>query len=156
MPAPALPYPTEGTLSRAQRWVSLAEITVGTLIVIGHNMLHVLPNEVPILFVLFWISFRLRDGSLSVPALGQPKSWRKAILMAVAAAALLQLGSNLVIQPLAGHLWHRPEQMPSVLNVPAFDWKLALRNLAFVWIFAGFGEEVGYRGYLADADGGRR
>jgi membrane protease YdiL (CAAX protease family) len=126
--------------------------------VIGHNVLHVLPNEVPILFVLFWISFRLRDGTWRVQALQRPKSWRKAILMAVAAAALLQLGSNLIIQPLASHLWPRPERMPSVLNVPAFNWKLALRNLAIVWVFAGFGEEVGYRGYLLTraADVGNR
>jgi membrane protease YdiL (CAAX protease family) len=35
-----------------------------------------------------------------------------------------------------------------LLKIPALDWKLALRNLAMVWIFAGFGEEIGYRGYL--------
>jgi membrane protease YdiL (CAAX protease family) len=153
-----VPHSTEGVPSLRQRWVSLAEITLGTFIVIGHNVLRILPNEVPILFVLFWISFRLRDGNWSVPALQRPKSWRKAILMAVAATALLQLGSNLVIQPLAGHLWPRPEQMSSVLNVPAFDWKLALRNLTFVWVFAGLGEEVGYRGYLLTraADVGNR
>jgi len=28
------------------------------------------------------------------------------------------------------------------------EWKSALRNLAIVWLFAGFGEEIGYRGYL--------
>jgi hypothetical protein len=32
--------------------------------------------------------------------------------------------------------------------VPAHDWKFAVRNLAIVWVFAGFGEEVSYRGYL--------
>jgi hypothetical protein len=48
--------------------------------------------------------------------------------MAVSGATLLQLGSNLAIQPLASHLWHRPEQISSTLKVPAFNWKLALRN----------------------------
>jgi hypothetical protein len=68
--------------------------------------------------------------------------------MVIVAAALMQLGSQLVIQPLASHLWHRPEQVSSLLKVPAHDWKFAVRNLAIVWVFAGFGEELGYRGYL--------
>jgi membrane protease YdiL (CAAX protease family) len=34
--------------------------------------------------------------------------------------------------------------MSSLLAVPAMDWKLALRNLAIIWVFAGFGEEVAY------------
>jgi hypothetical protein len=32
--------------------------------------------------------------------------------------------------------------------VPAHDWEFAVRNLAIVWVFAGFGEELAYRGYL--------
>jgi hypothetical protein len=121
---------------------------LGALIVIGHNVFHIVPNEVPILFVLFWISLRLRDGGWSVAGLTRPKSWWKTALMAIVAAALMQLGSQLVIQPLASHLWHRPEQVSSLLKVPAHDWKSAVRNLAIVWVFAGFGEELGYRGYL--------
>ena len=35
-----------------------------------------------------------------------------------------------------------------MLKIPVHDWKLGLRSLAIVWIFAGFGEEIGYRGYL--------
>jgi hypothetical protein len=126
----------------------LLEVVLGAFIVIGHNVLHIVPNEVPILFVLFWISLRLRDGGWSVAGLTWPKSWGKTLLMATVAAALLLLGSQFVIEPLASHLWHRPEQVSSLLKVPAHDWKFAVRNLAVVWVFAGFGEEVGYRGYL--------
>jgi len=49
-------------LSCGQRWFSLPEFVLGTVIMIGHNVYHVVPNEVPILFVLGLISFRLRDG----------------------------------------------------------------------------------------------
>ena len=138
----------ETRLSRHQRWMSFGEIVLGSFIVIGHNVFHILPNEVPILFVLFWISLRLRDGGWRVAGLKRPKSWLKIMTMAVVAALVLQVGSQLVVQPLASHLWHRPEQVSSLLKVPAHDWNLALRNLALVWIFAGFGEEVSYRGYL--------
>jgi membrane protease YdiL (CAAX protease family) len=140
--------PADRPLSSRYRWISLSEIALGTFFVIGHNVFHIVPNEVPILFVFFWVSFRLRDGGWSMAGLTRPKSWRKTVLMAFGAAAVLLLGSQLLIQPLAAHLWHRPEQASSLLKVPTFDWKLALRNLAIVWIFAGFGEETGYRGYL--------
>ena len=45
-----------------QRWISLAEFLVGAVIVIAHNVYHKIPNEVPILFVLGLVSFKLRDG----------------------------------------------------------------------------------------------
>ena len=68
--------------------------------------------------------------------------------MAIAAAAVLQLGSELMIQPLAHHIWQQPEQVSSIIAKSALNWELALRNLAIVWIFAALGEEVSYRGYL--------
>jgi uncharacterized protein len=140
--------PADRPLTSRYRWISLVEIALGTFFVIGHNVFHILPNEVPILFVFFWVSFWLRDGGWSVAGLTEPKSWWKTVLMAIVAAAVLQLGSELVVQPLASHLWQRPEHVSSLLKIPALDWKLALRNLAIVWIFAAFGEEIGYRGYL--------
>ncbi len=44
--------PEQPPRSSAQRWFSLAELLVGSAIVIGHNVYHVVPNEVPILFAL--------------------------------------------------------------------------------------------------------
>jgi hypothetical protein len=75
-------------LSSGQRWLSLAEFVLGTVIVIGHNVYHVVPNEVPILFVLGLISFRLRDGGWLAMGLQWPTSWRRTVLIALAAAAL--------------------------------------------------------------------
>lgn len=121
---------------------------LGAFIVIGHNVFHIVPNEVPILFVLFWISLRLRDGGWSVAGLTRPNSWWQTVLMAFVAAVLLQLGGQFLIQPLASQIWHAPEQASSLLKVPALAWKPAVRNLAIIWVFAGFGEELSYRGYL--------
>src|ERR1039457_6217441 len=45
-----------------KRWITLIEVLLGAFIVIGHNVYHVVPNEVPFLFVLFWISPRLLRG----------------------------------------------------------------------------------------------
>jgi membrane protease YdiL (CAAX protease family) len=133
-------------LTPGERWISTGEVALGAFLVIGHNVFHIVPNEVPILFVLFWISLRLRDGGWA--ALKRPQSWGKTILIAVVAAAVLQLGSELVIQPLASTIWHSPEHVSSVLQTPSSGWKSSLRSLAIVWVFAAFGEELGYRGYL--------
>ena len=70
-------------LSPVQRWFSLAELVLGGAIVIGHNVFHVIPNEVPILFVLGLISIRLRDGAWTAMGLRWPVSWRRTILFAL-------------------------------------------------------------------------
>jgi membrane protease YdiL (CAAX protease family) len=135
-------------LSSRERYISFAELAFGSFLVIGHNIFHLVPNEVPFLFLLFWISALVRKGRWSAAGLKRPSSWPKTILLALAAVAVLALGSEFVIQPLASHFWHTPENVSSLLKTPVHEWKSALRNLAIVWLFAGFGEEIGYRGYL--------
>src|ERR1700722_16617449 len=70
----------ENRLSPAQRWISLTELLIGAAIVIGHNVYHVVPNEVPILFVIGLLSLRLRDGGWGVIGLRRPDSWKWTIL----------------------------------------------------------------------------
>lgn len=137
-----------------QRALSLAELALGAFIVIGHNVFHIVPNEVPILFVLGWLSLRLRDGGAGrsgvaalVPAILKfPKSWWKTLAFAVPAALLMQLDS-VVLDPISNYFWHAPPDMssfaPLVGNV-----KYAALSLALIWSFAAFGEEISYRGYL--------
>ena len=145
-------------LSPRYRAISLAEVALGTFLVIGHNVFHIVSNEVPLLAGLFFFSFCIRDHGYKIPGFTRPKSWGKTILIALAAAAILQLGSELVVGPLAAHFWPEPQHVSSLINGLAHNWKFALRNLAIVWIFAGFGEELGYRGYLLNraADLGNR
>lgn len=61
---------------RAQpaRLFSAAEFIFGAFVVIGHNVYHIVPNEVPILFALGLISLRLRDGGWSAMGLRRPDS----------------------------------------------------------------------------------
>ena len=134
-------------LTAMQRSVSFAEVLLGAFLVIGHNVFRIVPNEVFFLFALFWISFGVREHGWKVPGLTSPKSWGKTLLMAIGAALVLQLGSDLVVEPLAHHFWPRPEQVSSVIKTTA-NWKDIVRSLAIVWSFAAFGEELGYRGYL--------
>ena len=136
------------SLSLRLRLLSLVEFALGGFIVIGHNVLHILPNEVPILFVLGWISLRLRDGGWKAAGLTRPNSWWKAVALAVGAAAVLQLGSELVVGPLGHRIWPAPQQVSHVIASAALGWKRALTTLLIIWTFASFGEELSYRGYL--------
>src|SRR5579864_2172058 len=133
--------------SKGQRWLSLAEFMVGAAIVIGHNVYHRVPNEVPILFVLALISFRLRDGGWGALGLRWPASWRRTVLIALAAAAVRILLGALVIEPVTAHFWP-PAIAPAGMEKIAGHATEALKWLLLVWTFAAFGEEIGYRGYL--------
>jgi membrane protease YdiL (CAAX protease family) len=144
-------------LSPTQRWFSLAELVVGSAIVIGHNVYRVIPNEVPILFVLGLISVRLRDGSWIAMGLRWPVSWRRTVLFALGTAALRVLLGALVVDPLTARFWP-PAIAPSGSNEITGHVMVALQWLGIIWTFAAFGEEIGYRGYLLNraADAGGR
>jgi membrane protease YdiL (CAAX protease family) len=134
-------------LSAAKRWFSLAELALGTVIVIGDNVYHVIPNEVPVLFVIGLLSLRLRDGGWSVMGEHWLASWRRTVLYALAAAALRIILGVLVIDPLTAHFWP-PAVAPSGSEQITGNALVALRWLLLVWTFAAFGEEIAYRGYL--------
>ena len=70
----------------ASRVISALEFLFGALIVIGHNVFHIVPNEVIILSALGLVSIRLRDGRWSAMGFKPPASWRRIVLIALAAA----------------------------------------------------------------------
>jgi membrane protease YdiL (CAAX protease family) len=149
--------PQRGALTPAFRWISLVEFLIGAAIVIGHNVYHVIPNEVPILFVLGLITLRVRDDSWAVMGLQWPVSWKKTVLFALAAAAIRLLLGQFVTDPITAHFWP-PAVGPSGFSEIAGHRWVALQWLLIIWTFAAFGEEISYRGYLVTraADVGQR
>jgi len=129
--------------------LSLAEFVLGGAIVVAHNVYHLVPNEVPILFVLGIASIRLREGNWRAIGLALPKSWGITILIALATAVTVILVGQLVTEPLAQAMGlHTAKSAPTALGLRKGDvWSLA-KALGVVWTFAAFGEEVGYRRYL--------
>jgi len=124
--------------------------------VIGHNV-HIVPNEVPILFAVGWISLLVRDGGWKTVGLRKPDSWSKTVLWALLAAALIVVLSDVVVGPIAEKFLGAQHGSKGLeTSTPNLLW--ALRMLALVWTFAAFGEEMGYRGYLMTraADVGNR
>ena len=129
------------------RILSALELLLGAFIVIGHNVFHIIPNEVPILFVLGLVSIRLRNGGFSAMGFKRPSSWVRLVLVALAAAALRIILGDLVVEPLTGRIWP-PIVAPAGAEAITGNIKLALLGLLIVWTFAAFGEEIAYRGYL--------
>ena len=129
------------------RIFSALELLLGAFIVFGHNVFHVVPNEVPILFVLGLVSIRLRNGGWSAMGFKRPSSWVRLLIIALAAAALRIILGDLVIEPLTERFWP-PIVAPAEAEMITGNIKLALLGLLIVWTFAAFGEEIAYRGYL--------
>ena len=82
----------------AWRLFSASELLLGAVIVIGHNVFHVVPNEVPILVVLGLVSVRVRDGGWSAIGFRRPESWLRLVLIALAAAVLRIVLGDFVIE----------------------------------------------------------
>jgi len=152
---PDVPFPS-GNRS-ASRALSAFEFCFGAFIVIGHNVFHIVPNEVIVLSVLGLISIRLRDGSWSAMGIKRSASWRRVILISLAAAAVRILLGQFLIEPVTGFFWPKPIA-PALANEITGNVKIALVALLLVWTFAAFGEEIAYRGYLLTraADIGKR
>lgn len=137
------PQPT----GASPRILSALELVLGAFIVIGHNVFRVVPNEVPILFVIGLVSIRWRNGGWSAMGLIRPASWIRIVLIALAAAVLRIVLGDLVIEPLAAHFWP-PIIAPAGADAITGNIKMAGVTLLLVWTWAAFGEEIGYRGYL--------
>lgn len=139
--------PVKKEWSPGARLISFAELLIGAFVVIGHNVFRVVPNEVPILFLLGLVSVRVRDGGWSAMGFKRPASWKRIVLIAMGAAALRIILGGMVIEPLAGHFWP-PIVAPHGADQITGNIKLTLLTLLLVWTFAAFGEEISYRGYM--------
>ena len=131
----------------ASRALSAFEVLLGAFIVIGHNVFHIVPNEVIVLFVLGLASIWLRNGRWSAMGFKRPLSWRCIFVIGLTAAGVRILLGEFVIEPITGFFWP-PPSAPQLANEIAGNLRIALLALLIVWTFAAFGEEIAYRGYL--------
>jgi len=91
--------------TQTQRWISLAEFVLGGAIVIAYNVFHVIPNEVPILFVLGLISLRVRDGGWGAMGLRCRLAWRRTVLIGWQPRRRESCWELVVVDPLTARFW---------------------------------------------------
>lgn len=132
---------------RESRVLSACEFVLAAAIVVGHNVFRVVPNEVIVLVVLALVSARLRDGGFAALGLRRPDSWRRIVLIGLAAAALRIVLAYVAIEPVTEYFWP-PATGPAGADEVTGNLGMAALALLVVWTFAAFGEEIAYRGYL--------
>ena len=82
---------------------------------IGHNVYHVIPNEVPILFVIGLISLRLRDGGWAVIGLRWPAHGGEPSCLRSQRRRQESCSAHFVTDPLTAHFW------PAAVAPSGFD-----------------------------------
>jgi membrane protease YdiL (CAAX protease family) len=108
---------------------------------------HIILSKVPYLFLLGWLSLRLRGMRWRDVGFGVYGSWGKTLLVGTLAGVGVEMMELFCTQPLLAHL---TGQMPdlSAFDRVAGNAKWLMVSLAFTWTLFAFGEELIFRGYL--------
>jgi membrane protease YdiL (CAAX protease family) len=138
------------------RWLVLVEFAIAAAIYVGreHHILKV--SAIPYLLLLAWISLRVRGVQWKQIGFRRYLTWATTFLVGIACGGGLELFDLFGKQRLLTRLLGKPPDLSDFAAVKG-HLKFALLMIALVWVFAAFGEELVYRGYLMNrmADLGR-
>jgi membrane protease YdiL (CAAX protease family) len=113
-----------------------------------HRWRHVvILSKTPYLFVLGWISLRLRNRTWRQVGMASPANWSRTLLVAVLAGCAMEALELFVTQPILIHLFHQPPDLSALDELYHHPSALAFA-LALTWSLAAFGEELVWRGYV--------
>jgi CAAX protease family protein len=141
---------------RDSKWLVLVEFALVVVIYVArrHHILKV--SATPYLFLLGWISLRLRRVQWKQIGFTRYRTWTKTVLLGIVYGVSLEFFDLFGKQPLLTRLLGKP---PDLSNFPAVrgNLRFALVMIVLIWILAAFGEELVFRGYLMNrvADLGR-
>jgi len=132
---------------RDSKLLALGEIGVVTLIFIA-DWHHLIPfSKTPVLFLLGWLSLRLRKIGWRDVGLRRFRSWGATLAYGAAGGIDIELLELFVTQPLLVGLTGKQPDLEDFRPLTGNP-KLFLLALVLAWVLAGFGEEMVYRGYL--------
>jgi CAAX protease family protein len=136
-----------GATWRESRWLVALEflLVVAIFVARQHHILKV--SATPYLFILGWISLRVRGLSWKQIGFARYGTWGKTLLLGIVSGVALEVFDLFGKQPLLTRLMHKPPDLSGFLAVRG-NLKFALFGIALIWVLAAFGEELVYRGYL--------
>jgi len=119
-----------------------------------HHILKV--SATPYLFLLAWISLRLRGFQWKQIGFTGFRTWKTTLLLGIISGTSLELFDLFGKQPFLTRILGKPPDLSNFSAVRG-NLKLALLMIALLWVMAALGEELVYRGYLMNriADLGR-
>lgn len=132
---------------RDSRLLVVAEFTIIAALFVADIYHHVILSKIPYLFLLGWASLRLRGMRWKEVGFARPRRWDIAIVVGVISGLLIEAFELFISQPLLARWLGK---MPDLSNFTVVhgNLKLTLVYLVLIWVLAGFGEELVYRGYL--------
>lgn len=130
--------------------IIIIELIIATALVIAYNIYDALPfSETPFIFLLVLICFAVHKTSWSSLGFKKPKSWVKVISLGLITAIALQLLSSYVTEPLIARLTGETPDIAQ-FNVLKGNNEYLIKYMILVWLLAAFGEEIAYRGFIAN------
>jgi uncharacterized protein len=110
---------------------------------------HIFVSKTPYLFLLGFISLRLRGLRWRDVGFTRPRSWVIAIGIGVLAGICMEAIELFLTQPLIARLTGKMPDLSDFADT-AGNWKMLFFWLALIWLLGALGEEIVYRGYLMD------
>lgn len=86
--------------ARSSAWLALVEFAIVAALFVADVHHHIYVSKTPYLFVLGWISLRLRGMRWKDVGFARPSSWGKALLVGLAAGIVMEALELFVTQPL--------------------------------------------------------
>ena len=136
------------TLSAAYRpWLLPVEVASFVLIFVARQR-HLLPvSKIPYLFLVCWLSLRLRGLRWKDVGLGLFRSWAVTLGLGVALGVALESLQLFATQPFIAWVTGKGPDLSSFRHVSGNPTLLGVM-LLLVWVLAAFGEELIYRGFV--------
>ena len=128
-------------------WLAILEVAVVAGLFAADLYHHIFISKTPYLFLLGWISLRLRGLRWKDVGFARPRSWGKVIVWGVLCGAAMELFELFVSQPLFARLFGKMPDLSDFADL-AGNWKVTLFLIVLVWTLGALGEEIVYRGYL--------
>lgn len=110
---------------------------------------YIVPSKIPYLFVLAWLSLRLRQSSWRDVGFRLYRNWGATLLIGLAAGIAIELLELFCTQPLLARITGQMPDLSAFNRVAGNAGWLAV-SLTLTWTLFAFGEELVFRGYLMD------
>lgn len=128
-------------------WLVLAEFAIVAGLFYADVHHHIYVSKTPYLFLLGWVSLRLRGMRWRDVGFARTRNWGKALLVGVAVGVGMEVMELFVTQPLLARWLGKMPDLSDFADMVG-NLKLFLIYLVLVWTLGALGEEIVYRGYL--------